>query len=53
MIVHRKLIIDDRIECICKEYYNLDQSEVIGLDKMDYVEYLKGYEIVNDKEFPG
>jgi hypothetical protein len=50
-IAHRKHIIADRIRYIGKETNNLDEVEITGLDGEDYLEYTKGNEIVNSKEF--
>jgi hypothetical protein len=49
-IAHRKHIIVDRIRYIGKESNNLDDN-LSGIEKPDYSEYTKDYEIVNSEEF--
>jgi len=49
-IAHRKHIIVDEIRYIGKESNNLDDN-LSGVEKPDYSEYTKDYEIVNSEEF--
>jgi hypothetical protein len=49
-IAHRKHIIVDGIRYIGKESNNLDDN-LSGIEKPDYSEYTKDYEIVNSEEF--
>jgi hypothetical protein len=49
-IAHRKHIIADRIRYIDNGSNNLDNN-INGLENVNYLEYAKDHEIVNNKEF--
>jgi hypothetical protein len=47
----RKNIISNWRRQLRKESNKLDEVEITGLDEEDYLEYKKGNEIVNNKQF--